>query len=163
VWRVPRVQALLYLQTFRDTNLQKGPVACRSVECGGKKKDIIKYFEGCETMINIAFTLGMSRSLFQNVWDRQEKSMTHKQTSGLLILREVCYNYKSYLYRKEYDYNHRTNFQYKCCCLFWWWGLSALQPWRLIVLSPQWSSVFHLQRRCTHQAAWETSASEGRN
>ena len=25
------------------------------------------------------------------------------------------------------------------------------------------SSVIHLQRRCTHQAAWETSASEGRN
>ena len=25
------------------------------------------------------------------------------------------------------------------------------------------SSFIHLQRRCTHQAAWETSASEGRN
>jgi hypothetical protein len=23
-----------------------------------------------------------------------------------------------------------------CCCWFWWWGLSALQPWGLIVLSP---------------------------
>ena len=27
----------------------------------------------------------------------------------------------------------------------------------------QMSSFIHLQRRCTHQAAWETSASEGRN
>jgi len=25
------------------------------------------------------------------------------------------------------------------------------------------SSFIHLQKRCTHQAAWETSASEGRN
>jgi len=25
------------------------------------------------------------------------------------------------------------------------------------------SSFIHLQRRCTHQAAWETSATEGRN
>ena len=34
---------------------------------------------------------------------------------------------------------------------------------RHIVLLPKMSSFIHLQRRCTHQAAWETSASEGRN
>jgi hypothetical protein len=30
-------------------------------------------------------------------------------------------------------------------------------------LTPQWSSVVHLQRRCTPSGVWETSASEGRN
>ena len=34
---------------------------------------------------------------------------------------------------------------------------------RHIVLLLEMSSFIHPQRRCTHQAAWETSASEGRN
>jgi hypothetical protein len=42
-----------------------------------------------------------------------------------------------------------THILHHMLLLFWWWGLSALQPWRLIVLLPQWSSVIHLQRRCT--------------
>ena len=43
--------------------------------------------------------------------------------------------------------------------------LWVLQHWCLDAYSTltQMSSFIHLQRRCTHQAAWETSASEGRN
>ena len=37
------------------------------------------------------------------------------------------------------------------CCLEAYWSLTRM------------SSFIHLQRRYTHQAAWETSASEGRN
>jgi hypothetical protein len=49
------------------------------------------------------------------------------------------------------------------CCLFWWWGLSALQPWRLIVLFTPNGVTSFISRGAAHQAAWETSASEGRN
>jgi hypothetical protein len=47
--------------------------------------------------------------------------------------------------------------------LFWWWELSALQPWRLIVLQPPSGVPSFISRGAAHQAAWETSASEGRN
>ena len=51
----------------------------------------------------------------------------------------------------------------------WSWGMKAVcesystDALRHIVLLLKMSSFIHLQRRCTHQAAWETSASEGRN
>ena len=43
--------------------------------------------------------------------------------------------------------------------------LWVLQHWCLEAYCTltQMSSFIHLQRRCTHQAAWETSAREGRN
>jgi hypothetical protein len=49
--------------------------------------------------------------------------------------------------------------------LFWGWGPSALQPWRLIVLEPPPPSGVpsFISRGAAHQAAWETSAGEGRN
>jgi hypothetical protein len=47
--------------------------------------------------------------------------------------------------------------------LFGWWGLSALQPWRLIVLSPPNGVPSFIPRGTAYRAEWETSVSEGWN
>jgi hypothetical protein len=47
--------------------------------------------------------------------------------------------------------------------LFWWRGLSALQPWGLIVLWPPNGVPSFISTGAVHQAAWEISVSEGRN
>ena len=54
------------------------------------------------------------------------------------------------------NYNHKSKGKGRLwvlqhCCLEAYCALTQM------------SSFIHLQRRCTHQAAWETSASEGRN
>jgi hypothetical protein len=68
-----------------------------------------------------------------------------------------------YAYQNKLYYIDKSQGRLFCSLMliFWCWGLSALQPWRLLVLSPQWSSSF-ISRGAVHQAVWETSASKGR-
>ena len=68
------------------------------------------------------------------------------------------FTYFAFLFYFWFFFNYVRNVKVKAIC-----GSYSTAALRHIVLLPDWVPFIHLQRRCTHQAAWETSASEGRN